>query len=87
VPMYTTRIPNPKASLAVVDVLSKILDIDINLSELARLAKESDEEMKKLAAEAMEEFIDRYTKPVWPPEEEDMEEEEEEEEEEEDNDN
>jgi len=78
--MYTTRIPNPKASLAVVDVLSKILDIDINLSELARLAKESDEEMKKLAAEAMEEFIDRYTKPVWPPEEEEIEEEEEEEE-------
>jgi len=77
VPMYTTRIPNPKASLAVVDVLAKILDIDINLSELAKLAKESDEEMKKLAAEAMEEFIDRYTKPVWPPEEEEVEEEEE----------
>jgi proteasome assembly chaperone (PAC2) family protein len=80
VPMYTTRIPNPKASLAVVDVLAKILDIDINLSELAKLAKESDEEMKKLAAEAMGEFIDRYTKPVWPPEEEEVEEVEEEEE-------
>jgi hypothetical protein len=26
--------------------------------------------MTKLAAEAMGEFIDRYTKPVWPPEEE-----------------
>ena len=80
VPMYTTRIPNPKASLAVADVLAKILDIDINLSELAKLAKESDEEMKKLAAEAIEEFIDRYTKPVWPPEEEEVEIEEEEEE-------
>jgi hypothetical protein len=31
--------------------------------------------MKKLAAEAMGEFIDRYTKPVWPPEEEEEEEE------------
>ncbi|MBC8275812.1 MAG: PAC2 family protein [Chloroflexi bacterium] len=70
VPMYTTRIPNPKASLAVLDILTKMLDININLSELAKVAKESDEEMTKLAAEAMGEFIDRYTKPVWPPEEE-----------------
>jgi proteasome assembly chaperone (PAC2) family protein len=70
VPAYTTRIPNPKASLAVLDILTEMLDIDINLSELAKLAKESDEEMKKLAAEAMGEFIDRYTKPVWPAEEE-----------------
>jgi proteasome assembly chaperone (PAC2) family protein len=80
VPMYTTRIPNPKASLAVLDVLAKMLDININLSELAKLARESDEEMTKLAAEAMGEFIDRYTKPVWPPEEEIEEEEGEEEE-------
>jgi proteasome assembly chaperone (PAC2) family protein len=89
VPSYTTRIPNPKAALAVLNVLSKILAIDINLSELTKLAKESDEQMKKLAAEAMEEFIDRYTKPVWPPEEEEIEEieeiDEEEEEDEEDN--
>ncbi|OGO58805.1 MAG: hypothetical protein A2025_00380 [Chloroflexi bacterium RBG_19FT_COMBO_47_15] len=77
VPMYTTRIPNPKASLAVLDILTKMLDININLSELAKVAKESDEEMTKLAAEAMGEFIDRYTKPVWPPEEEIEEEEEE----------
>jgi len=92
VPTYTTRIPNPKAALAVLDVLAKVLAIDINLSELAKLAKESDEQMKRLAAEAMEEFIDRYTKPVWPPEEEEgveeiEEMEEEEEEEEEDNEN
>ena len=70
VPMYTTRIPNPKAALAVLDILTKMLDISINLSELTKLARESDEEMTKLAAEAMGEFIDRYTKPVWPPEEE-----------------
>jgi uncharacterized protein len=90
VPAYTTRIPNPKAALAVLNVLAKVLAIDVNMSDLARLSKESDEQMKKLAAEAMEEFIDRYTKPVWPPEEEEVEEIEdidEEEEDEEDNDN
>lgn len=80
VPTYTTRIPNPKAALAVVDVLTKILGLDIELGELAKLAKESDEEMKKLAAEAMGEFIDRYTRPVWPPEEDEEEEDDQEEE-------
>jgi proteasome assembly chaperone (PAC2) family protein len=79
VPSYTTRIPNPKASLAVLDILTKILGIDINLAELAKVSKESEEEMKRLAAEAMGEFIDRYTRPVWPPEEEEEEEEDEEE--------
>jgi proteasome assembly chaperone (PAC2) family protein len=79
VPSYTTRIPNPKAALAVLEILTKILGINVNLAELARVAKESDEEMKKLAAEAMGEFIDRYTKPVWPAEEEEEEEEDEEE--------
>ena len=77
VPMYTTRIPNPKAALAILGVMVQMLDIDIDLSELASLAKQADEEMKKLAAEAMEEFITSYTKPVWPPEEEYEEEEEE----------
>ena len=70
VPMYATRIPNPKAALAVADALVKVLDIEVELNELAALAKESEAEMKKLAAEAMSEFIDHYTKPVWPPEEE-----------------
>ena len=82
VPMYTTRIPNPKASLAVLDAMTRILGIDVSLNELANLAKDSDEEMKKLAAEAMEEFINHYTRPVWPQEEEDEEENEDEDEDE-----
>ena len=79
VPMYTTRIPNPKASVAVLDIMTQIIGIDIDLDELTKLAKESEEEMKKLAAEAMGEFIDRYTRPIWPPEEEEDEDEDDEE--------
>lgn len=83
VPSYVTRIPNPKAALAVLEVLTQILDIKIDFTELAALAKESEEEMKKLAAEAMGEYIDRYTKPIWPPLDEEEEEEDDEEEEDE----
>jgi uncharacterized protein len=85
VPSYTTRIPNPKAALAVMNVLLKILDIKIDTAELAKIAEESDQQMKRLAAQAMGEYIDRYTRPIWPAPEEDEEygEEEDEEDEEE----
>ena len=86
VPSYTTRMPNPKAALSVIRVLLKMLGIEIDISELARLAEESDQQMKKLAAQAMGEYIDRYTKPIWPPDEEEELEDEQEEEEEEDED-
>ena len=82
VPSYTTRIPNPKAALAVIKVLLKVLDIEIDLAELTRVAEESDQQMKKLAAQAMGEYIDRYTRPVWPSPEEDEEYEEDDEDEE-----
>jgi len=82
VPSYTTRIPNPKASLEVIKVMLKVLDLEIDLTELAKIAEESDQQMKRLAAQAMGEYIDRYTKPVWPPEEEFEDEEDEDEDEE-----
>jgi len=65
VPTYATRIPNPKAALAILEILTKMLGIEINLSELISLAKEAEEEMKKVAAQAMGEFIDQFTKPIW----------------------
>jgi uncharacterized protein (TIGR00162 family) len=69
VPSYTTRIPNPKSALAILNVLSKMLHIDIDTAELSVAATRADEEMKRMAAEAMGEFITSYTKPVWPQEE------------------
>jgi hypothetical protein len=83
VPSYTTRIPNPKAALSVLKVLLQVLEIEIELNELAKIAEESDQQMKRLAAQAMGEYIDRYTRPVWPPPEDEGEFEDEEEEEEE----
>ena len=84
VPMYTTRIPNPKASLAVLTVFSKIFNLNLDMAELSNVAKQSDEDMKRLAAQAMEEFITNYTKPVWPQEEYSEEDEDDEEDEDED---
>lgn len=65
VPVYATRIQNPMAALAILKVLSKILAIEINLDELTELANETREGMKQAAAEAMGEYIDYFTEPIW----------------------
>ena len=70
VPSYATRIDNPKASLAVLEVLTPILGIDIDLTELRQAAVEAEREMKRMAGEAMSQFIDHFTVPYWEREEE-----------------
>jgi len=65
VPAYATRIQNPMAALAVLKVLTVMLDIEIDLDELAQLAVETRERMKEVAAQAMGEYIDYFTEPIW----------------------
>ncbi|MDP2731226.1 MAG: PAC2 family protein [Dehalococcoidales bacterium] len=76
VPAYATRIQNPMAALAILEVLARMVDIKIDISELAQLASETKEKMKELAAEAMGEYIDLFTEPIWEQGEEEDEEEE-----------
>jgi len=76
VPMYATRIQNPMAALAIVKVLAKMLGIEIDMAELAQLASETREKLKQVAAEAMGEYIDYFTEPIWEHGEEEEEEEE-----------
>lgn len=70
VPIYATRIQNPMAALAVVKVLTKMMNIDVDVADLAQYAGETEEKMKEAAAEAMEEYINYFTEPIWEREEE-----------------
>jgi len=65
VPMYATQIQNPMAALVVINALAKILDIEVDTEELALLAQETREGMKQIAAQAMGEYIDYFTEPIW----------------------
>ena len=78
VPIYATKIQNPMAALAVLKGLSPMLDIEVDLDELAQMAAETKEMMKQVASEAMEEYIEHFTTPIWEHGEEEEEEEEEE---------
>ena len=65
VPQYASRVPNPMAALAVLKVLTAMLGITVELAELARMAVEAQEHIKMMAAQAMEEYIDNFTEPIW----------------------
>ncbi len=80
VPTYATRIPSPMAALAVLKVLATMLDIKVDMAELTQMALEAKERMKQIAAEAMGDYIEYFTAPIWEHGEEEEDEEEEEEE-------
>jgi proteasome assembly chaperone (PAC2) family protein len=65
VPMHATRIQNPVAALAVLQVLTKMLNIEVDIGELTQIANEAAERLKQVAAEAMGEYIDQFTQPIW----------------------
>lgn len=65
VPSYATRVSHPKAALAVLEVLTQMLAIQVDMTELKDWAEKAQEEMKKLASEAMGEFIQHFTQPLW----------------------
>lgn len=65
VPAYAIQIANPGASYAVLEVLTRMLGIDIELTELSDMAEQSKEEMGEVIKIATAEFIDRFTEPIW----------------------
>jgi proteasome assembly chaperone (PAC2) family protein len=74
VPVYASRVPNPMAALAVLKVLTAILEVKIDFADLAKMAVDAGERIKQVAAQAMEEYIDYFTEPIWERGEEDDEE-------------
>jgi len=65
VPMYATRMPNPMAALSVLDAIKMMLNIKLDMTEIQQIALESKEKMKQLVAEAMGEYINYFTEPIW----------------------
>lgn len=80
VPTHISRIENPIAALAILKVLTGMLGIEIDTTELAETARETKEQIKQITAMAMGDYIEHFTQAIW--EHGDGEEEEEEEEEE-----
>lgn len=64
-PQYAAEMPNPIASYAVLGVLSKMLGLELDLSDIAKQAQEMAEMMRTLSQQAMAKYIDHFTQPIW----------------------
>ncbi len=64
-PRYLGEMGNPIASQAVLEVLTKMLRIKIDFSELEDMAKQARQEIDKLVKESRREFINHFTVPLW----------------------
>jgi proteasome assembly chaperone (PAC2) family protein len=65
VPMYATKVQNPMAALSVLEALTMVLELKIDMSEMEELAAETQERMKQMVSEAMGEYISYFTEPIW----------------------
>jgi predicted ATP-grasp superfamily ATP-dependent carboligase len=63
--MYATRIPNPKAAYAIAGVLTGLLGIPFDLAQLKEEAAKGEVEMGKITSEAMGQYIEQFTTPIW----------------------
>jgi len=64
-PRFVPQVENPAASLAVVEVLARFLDLDVDLAELRQMAGKARQEMERYLMESRRDFIDRFTIPIW----------------------
>jgi len=53
------------AALVIVQILSKLLQLEVDISELEQIASEAKQHVSQIAAEAMEDYIDYFTEPIW----------------------
>ena len=65
VPTHTSRVENPMAALAILGILTTMLGIEVDTSELAETAHETREQLKQMTAMAMSEYIEHFTQPIW----------------------
>lgn len=64
-PRYLSDMGNPIASQAVLQVLTKILEIEIDMTELEDMVQQAQQEIEKVIKESRREFIDHFTVPLW----------------------
>ena len=73
VPSQTSRMENPAAALAILQIFVRLLEIEIDTKDLTEHAKEMTEQIKQAMTIAMGEYIEHFTQPIWEQGEGDME--------------
>lgn len=64
-PRFPAEVGNPFTSLAILESLAKVLDIDLDLSELRESASSAHDEIDKMLSESRSGFLDQFTVSLW----------------------
>jgi uncharacterized protein (TIGR00162 family) len=64
-PRYLSEMRNPTASQAVLKVLTKLLKVEIDMTEMDNLAAQSRKQIEELIKESRRQFISDFTVPLW----------------------
>jgi proteasome assembly chaperone (PAC2) family protein len=64
-PRYLSEMRNPTASQAVLRVLTKLLGVQIDMTEIDNLAAQSRQQIEELIKESRRQFISYFTVPLW----------------------
>ncbi|MFC1974271.1 PAC2 family protein, partial [Chloroflexota bacterium] len=67
---HVAKMPNARASLAVLNILTKMLGVEIDTAELEEFAESTEREIKKLGDQMRSDFLQHFTTPIWEREEE-----------------
>ncbi len=70
-PRYLSDVGNPIASQAVLEVLTRVLNVEIDMTEIQGMVKQARQEIEDAIRESRRQYIDQFTVPLWerPPEE------------------
>jgi proteasome assembly chaperone (PAC2) family protein len=65
VPSYAAKMDNPQASLAILKILSELVGVKINTKKMEKDVQTAKEKIKQVTDEAMGDYIDFFTEPIW----------------------
>jgi proteasome assembly chaperone (PAC2) family protein len=64
-PRYLSQMRNPIASKAVLEVLNRLLKIEIDMTEMDEMAAQASQQMAEVIKESRRQFINDFTVPLW----------------------
>jgi len=62
---YAAKLANPRSSQAVLEVLARLLQVNIDMSELKEFAEGTEKQLKQIGDEIRKDYLQHFTKPIW----------------------
>jgi len=62
---YAAKLANPRSSQAVLEVLTRLLEVKIDMSELKEFAEGTEKQLRQIGDEIRKEYLQHFTRPIW----------------------